>query len=345
MRKIYLLLIIISVITLSSCSDNNPVNSVVATSEGVFLLSEGSFSPNTSRLSYYNSVKDSFNLNVFNPSNLGLYPDGIIKYNNMLFITEQGNFGSAGKIYMTDMNATVQQQKSVGTNPYSLCAANGKIYITNGPSSKVSVVNASDLSTIKEISVGAYPQEIMSYNNRVFVCNTSVYGGASDSTISVIDAGTDAVVQTLKVDIDPVSVVVTNNNKLLVASWSNSGRIYEFETITFTQTNVYTSPYGFMKEFCADRNANDVYFVGYDNDIIRFNLDTKQFSKVITKPTANSFIYGYVYDYIGGRHYLADAKNFVSNGAMYVYDSGGNFLKEYPTGVAPRRFLVNKQYN
>ncbi len=343
MKNIYALIFILLAVTLTSCTDSNPVNPVVVTTEGVFLLSEGTFSQNSSKLSYYNSVKDSFSLNIFNPSNLGLYPNGIINYNSTLFLTEQGNYGSAGKIYKTDMNATVQQERSIGTNPYSLCASNGKIYLTNGPSSKVVVLNPSDLSTIKEITVGVYPQEIISYNNRVFVCNTSAYGGASDSTISVIDAGTDAVINTFKVDIDPVSVVITNSNKLLAASWSASGKIYEFETITYTLTNVYNSPYGFMKEFCADRNNNDVYFAGSDNEIIRFNLDTKQFSKVISKPTPNSFIYGYVYDYISGKHYIADAKNFVSNGSMYIYDSAGNFLKECQTGIAPRRFLINKQ--
>ncbi len=339
-NTLYLILFVLSLLFVS-CSSDNAVNPVITTSNGVFLLSEGSFSAGSSKLSYYDFSKDSFYVNVVNPYNLGAYPDGMIKHNGSLFITEQGNFGSAGKIYRADLNATILSQQSIGTNPYSLCSSNNKIYVTNGPSSKVLVIDPVSLNVIKEILVGAYPQEILSYNSKVFVCNTSAYGGTSDSTVSVIDAGTDAVVNTLKVDKDPSSLVITNNNKLLVSSWSASGKIYVFETVTFTLVDTLFSPYGFSKDFSADRNSNDVYFIGNEGDIIRLNMDTKQFSKIITKPAVNSFIYGYVFDYMSGKHFLADAKDFMSSGRMYIYSANGSLLKQFETGTAPRRFLIN----
>lgn len=343
MKKLIYLFIALLFVAVSSCSDNNIVNPVVTTSEGVFLLSEGSFSANSSKLAYYNSSKDSFYISVFNPSNLGLYADGIVKYNNNLYITEQGNYGSAGKIYKTDMNGTLISQQSVGTNPYSITSANNKLYITSGPASKVSVVDPSNLVTIKEINVGVYPQEILSHNNKVFVCNTSAFGGAADSTVSVIDAVTDVVVNTLRVDKDPTSLCITNSNKLLVSSWSAVGKIYVFETVTYTLVDSLYSPFGFSKDFSVDRNTGDVYFVGNDGDIIKLDFAAKTFSSFIGKPT-NAFIYGYVFDYVGGKHYVADAVNFVVNGNMKIYSANGSFLKQYETGVAPRRFLINKNY-
>lgn len=324
-----------------SCSNDIAVNPIIKTSEGVFLLSEGSFSAGSSKLSYYDYSNDSFYVNVVNPYNLGAYPDGMIKYNNNLYLTEQGNFGSAGKIYKSDLNATILSQQSIGVNPYSLCSANNKIYITNGPSSKVLIIDPVSLNVIKEISVGAFPQEIMSYNNKVFVCNTSAYGGVSDSTVSIIDAGNDVLVNTLKVDRDPSSLAVTNGSMLIVSSWSAAGKIYVFETITYTLVDTLFSPFGFSKDFSVDRNSNDVFFIGYDGDIIRLNMDTKQFSKIITKPEVNSFIYGYVFDYMNGKHFLADAKNFISSGSMYVYGANGVLLKQFETGITPRRFLIN----
>lgn len=338
---IYLLSVLISV-TFYSCSDNNPLTPpIVTTSEGVFLINEGGMTPGSSKLSYYNSNKDSFYVNIFNPTTLGLFPDGMIKYNSNLFITEQGNFNAAGKIYKTDLNGTVISQQSVGTNPYSLCASNNKIYISNGPTSKVSVVDPNSLGTIKEISVGVYPQEIISYNNKVFVCNTGTFGGASDSTVSVIDAGTDAVVNTLRVDKDPSSLAITNSNKLIVSSAGTSGKIYVYETVTYTLVDSLYSPFGFSREFSVDRNSDNIYFVGNNGDIVKLDFSTKTFSKFITKP-ANAFIYGYVFDYISGKHYLADAGNFVSAGNMKIYSANGSYLKEYPTGIAPRKFLINK---
>ena len=329
-------------IGISSCSDNNPVvPPVTVTSEGVFVLSEGGMTPGSSKLSYYNSNKDSFYVSLFNPVTLGLFPDGMIKYNSNLYVTEQGNFFAAGKIYKTDMNGTVISQNSVGTNPYSLCASNNKLYITNGPTSKVSVLDVSTLNTLKEINVGVYPQEIISYNNKVFVCNTSTYGGASDSTVSVIDANTDEVVKVLRVDKDPSGIAITNDGRLLVSSNSSTGKIYVFETSSFNLADSLYSPFGFSKDFSVDKSTNNVYFIGVNSDIVKLSLDNKNFTKLISKPSAQSFIYGYAYDYLNQKHYLADAMDFVSSGRFLVYDVNGTMIKTFITGIAPRRIIIN----
>jgi YVTN family beta-propeller protein len=240
------------------------------------------------------------------------------------------------------MNGTVVLQKSVGTNPYSLCTANNKLYITNGPTSKVSVVEVNSLNTIKEINVGVYPQEIISYNNKVFVCNTSIYGGASDSTISIIDANSDEVTKVLRVDKDPSGLVITNDGRLLVSSNGSFGKIYVFEAITYNLVDSLFSPYGFSKDFSIDKLSNNVYFIGANSDVVKLNLDTRTFSKLISKPNPQSFIYGYIYDYVSQKHYLADAGDFVSVGNLLVYSASGTPTKTLVTGVAPRRIIVNK---
>ncbi len=343
MKNLIYLLSVFVALVFYSCSENNPlVPPVISTSEGVFILSEGGMTPGSSKLSYYNSNKDSFYVNVFNPTTLGLFPDGMIKYNNNLYITEQGNFYAAGRIYKTDMNGTVVSQNSVGTNPYSLCTANNKLYITNGPTSKVSVVEVNSLNTIKEINVGVYPQEIISYNNKVFVCNTSTYGGASDSTVSIIDANSDEVTKILRVDKDPSGLAITNDGRLLVSSNSTGGKIYVFEATTYNLIDSLFSPYGFSKDFSIDKLSNVVYFIGINSDIVKLNLDTRAFTKFISKPSTQSFIYGYVYDYVSQKHYLADAGDFASVGNLLVYSAGGTSLKSLNTGVAPRRIIVNK---
>ncbi|MCX6156488.1 MAG: hypothetical protein WCK13_11405 [Ignavibacteriota bacterium] len=343
MKNLIYLVSVLVTLVFYSCSENNPVvPPVISTSEGVFALSEGGMTPGSSKLSYYNSNKDSFYVNIFNPTTLGLFPDGMIKYNNNLYITEQGNFYAAGRIYKTDMNGTVVSQNSVGTNPYSLCMANNKLYITNGPTSKVSVVEVNSLSTIKEINVGVYPQEIISYNNKVFVCNTSTYGGASDSTVSVIDANSDEIVKTLRVDKDPSGLVITNDGRLLVSSNGVSGKIYVFEATTYNLIDSLFSPYGYSKDFSTDKISNVVYFIGVNSDIVKLNLDTRVFTKFISKPSPQSFIYGYVYDYVSQKHYLADAGDFASAGNLLVYGASGTLSKTLVTGVAPRRIIVNK---
>ncbi|MDD5361538.1 MAG: hypothetical protein PHN88_05360 [Ignavibacteria bacterium] len=341
MKKIFFFLFLIYSFIAFSCSDDVVNNNIITTTKGVFILSEGSMTPGSAKLSYYNSVKDSFYVSIFNPSSFGLFPDGIIKVNDNLYITEQGNYNSPGKIYKTDMNGTIIDQKTIGLNPFSLCNANNKFYVTNGPSGNVSVLN-SNLDEVTTIAAGVYPQEIFSFSGKVYVCNTSLYGGPNDSTISVIDANSDAIIKTLKIDRDPSSIAYTNDNKLIAGCPGANGKLFFFETMNYSLSDTLSSPYGFSKDLSVDKLSNNVYFIGYAGDIIKLNLDTKTFTKFISLPASSSYIYGYCFDYLSSQHYLLDAKNFTGNGSFSIYSNSGVKIKSFNTGAAPRRLLIYK---
>jgi hypothetical protein len=308
----------------------------------VYILSEGGFSPNTSALSLLDLNTNQFTPNIFTGGNLGLYPNGLIFHNDRLYITEQGNFGSSGKIYRLDTLGIVQVSAVVGTNPYSLAIANNKIYITNGPASNVTVLNLADFSFVKNIPVGVYPQEIIEFSGKIFVANNSLFGGSADSTVTVIDPIRDSVIATIVVKKDPSSFAVSNDNHLLIGcpGDQNSGRIFKVNPQTFQIVDIYTVPnFGFSKDISVDKNSNDIYFISNNNDIVKFNLSTRQSSIVVSSVFPNNFYYGYAYDYVNSRHYVLDAKNFTVNGNLYIYSNNGTLLNTYQTSIAPRRIL------
>jgi len=172
----------------------------------VYVLSEGGFSAGTSMLSLFDVQSNNFTQSIFFPGNIGLYPDGLVYHEGYLYLTEQGNYVSSGKIYKLDTLGTVINSATIGTNPFSLAIANDNIYITNGPASNVSVLKLNDLSFVKDITVGVYPQNILSFNNKIFVANNSLYGGASDSTVSVIDPVSNTVIA--KIDCKKRSIFI-----------------------------------------------------------------------------------------------------------------------------------------
>lgn len=339
-------LISVFVICYSGCDREDITNPIVSDTEknGVYILGEGLFNnPGTANLSFYNQNSNNFTVNIFNPGELGNTPDGLIISGDELFITEQGNFGSAGKIYKTDTNGTVISSNSVGINPYSLAIANGKIYTTNGPAGNVSVVDKNSLATITTVAVGVYPQEILSIGNKVFVCNTSVFMGVTDSTVSVIDAVSDLVIATIKVRQSPSSLAVTNDGKLLVGCPGSSaeGMIYKIDPGNYTKLDSLAAGNGFGKDIAVDENTENIYFISDDNNIVRLNLVTKTSEIFITNtnPSA-SYFFGYNFDSRKLKHYIADAKNFTNNGSLYVFDGKGTLLSTFSTGVAPRRILI-----
>ncbi len=312
----------------------------------VFVLSEGGFSPASSKLSSLDVNSNTFQSSIFNPGQLGLYPDGLILHENHLYVLEQGGYGGSGKIYKLDTNGTVIRSASVGTNPYSLAISNSKIYITNGSVGKVSVLNLEDFSLLKEISVGVYPQEILAHQNKIFIANTSLWGGASDSTITVIDAVSDSVINTLIVKKDPSSLAISNDGFLLVGCPGDAegGKIFKFNTTDFSIEDTYSiSAGGFSKEISIDKINGDLYFIAYSNDIVKLNLQNKTSSVIVPSVFPQNYFYGYTYDYINQKHYVLDANDFVATGELLVYNNSGAQQQQFTTGVAPRRVLL--KYN
>jgi len=308
----------------------------------VYVLSEGGYNSGTSGLGMLDVINSSYNESILQPSGTGLYPDGIILYNNNLYITEQGSYGGSGKIYKADTTGQIISSVDAGTNPYAIAIANNKIYITNGPAGNVSVHKLDDLSFIKNITVGAFPQEIIAYNNKVYVANTSIYMGTQDSTISVIDAESDTETAKITVKKDPASLVISNDGYLLAGcpGDGDNGKIFKINTATNEISDTISLPvYGFGKDMTADKKSNDLYFISYINNIVKYSADDKTVTSLVSSVYPENYFYGYNYESTTGRHYVLDAKTFTVSGSLSVFNNDGTLAETYSTGIAPRRVL------
>lgn len=353
MRKIILVILLI-IVTFYGCGRDEIVTppDEANTSKGAYILSEGTFTPGTSKLSFYNKSSDSFFTSIFNPVNLGNSPDGMILSGDVLYITEQGNFGSAGKIYKTDTNGTVLLSAGTGVNPYSLTEANNKLYITNGPANNVSVVDKNSLFVITTINTGLYPQEIISIGNKVFVCNTSVFGGGTDSTVTVIDAVTDSAVATIVLKKFATSLAVSTDNKLLIGCPGDASTavIYKVDPSTYIKTDSFKNMnHGFCRDITVI-NSSSILFIGGDiyseGTIEWYSLITGSSVTLIPKP-ANEINYSLAYDRESDKIYVGTAStNFTSAGRFQIYNNSGTLQKSFTisnsssSGLAPRRIVV-----
>lgn len=343
-NKIHVLSILFFLLCFSACNRDeiNGPNTSFTSGSGIYILSEGTLSASSAKLSYYNFNTGSYQSSIFAPGNLGLFPDGMILFSGKLYITEQGNYGSAGKIYKTDTNGIVQNFSNAGINPYSLAGASGKLYITNGPSNSVTVLDANTFALIKTINTGLYPQEIIAIGDRVFVCNTGYFGGAQDSTVTVIDATTDNVIYGLKIRPGLKSAGMTKENKLLIGCQGANGLIFTFDPTTLNKLDSFNLTDGFSNDFGVDYNAgsDDVYFISFSNNIMKLNLSNRSVNNVISNPNLSAnFFYGYNFDWVNRKHYIANAFTFTTYGKLQRYSYSGNPETVFDTGIAPRRIV------
>lgn len=348
-----ILFLMLLAVTINSCSRdeiNTPPTVVVLNSKGAYVISEGGFNPGTSKLSFYNKTYSDFSPSNFNPGNLGLLPDGILYENGNLYISEQGNFGAAGKVYKTDTNGTVQMTGSAGINPYSLAIANNKIYLTNGPSNSVTVLDKNTFSNIASIGVGIYPQEILAIGNRVFVCNTSVFNGNTDSTVSVIDALTDNLIATIPVSKTPSSLAEAPDGSLLVGCPGNSSGavIYKIDPTALIIVNSYSDHIHGLSKDIVSSGSNEILYIGGDiyaeESIVKYNLSTRTAVSIIPKPVSG-LNYGLNYDSEENHIYVCvAASDFTSNGKFRVYGYNGTLISDFNIsgGISPRRIALKK---
>jgi YVTN family beta-propeller protein len=309
---------------------------------GVYVLSEGTASPNSSQLSFLSYATGDFSLNITFPSYLGLYPDGLIDYNGSMYSTDKGSPGGQGKIYKLDSNGIISASNSIGVYPYSLAASNGKAYCTNGPDSSVSVVDLNSLIEIKRIKVGLNPQEIIALNNRVFAANTRITGGGIDSTVSVINVLNDQEIAKIKVNVAPSSLAITKDGFLLVGTSGSGGMIYKYNPDSFQKVDSFFVNSLTVGDINVDYNSNYVYFISNRSSIVRLNLLSKEIATIITSSSSNSieYINGYAYDVKNQKHYIADARDFSRPGYLYKYNISGLLELGFQTGISPRRILI-----
>ena len=309
---------------------NNPT--IDSTGLNLYILNEGS-SPGSGTLSLYRGENDSMYRSIY--SGTLSYPDGLLLDGGYIYVLEQGAaFGGNGKIYKLTVNGTyVSESQPFGSSPYSLVVSNNKLFVTNGPSSSVTVLEKNSLNVIKTIQVGVYPQNILANGNMVYVCNTSAFGGSSDSTISVIDAVQDSLITTITLRKEPTSLFYSGG--YLFSGCNSAGVIYKINPATNTKTDSFFVNSGFDKDISYGTQGNNLSFIDASNNISELDILNGNVTTLVTNPDpVNNFFYGYTYI---SKPYILDAKNFTVNGKLYVYSNSGVLEKSFTTGVAPRR--------
>jgi YVTN family beta-propeller protein len=176
----------------------------------------------------------------------------------------------------------------------------------------------------------------------VFVANTSVWGGNSDSTVSVIDPVLDSVVATITVKKNPSSFAISNDGYLLIGCPGDetAGKIFKIDAATSQEIESYTVPfYGFGKDISVEKNSNNIFFISSLNDIVKYDLTNSNTTVVLSSVFPNNFYYGYDYDYLTKQHFVLDAKNFTVIGSLSILDSTYNVTATYQPSIAPRKIV------
>jgi YVTN family beta-propeller protein len=336
-----LILIFSFIILLSGCRRGDRVNQIerIPATRGVYILNEGNFGRGNSSLSFYVPDSNRVYQNVFkniNGRDLGdtgndiVISDGrvyiVVNNSDKIEVIEAGTHRSVGTIYVPN------------ASPYKIAIAGNRAYVTNLWRGAVTVIDIDGMRVlIDTIKVGSNPQGILVYGNKIYVCNS---GFGADRTVSVIDVETNRVIRSIKLFDGPVAIDI-DESKLWVLCSGNYGDFNDPTDDTYGKlyaidpgTNTVVDSIDIGGHPTRLVVYNGFAYVLKDGDVVRVNLKTGEID--------GAFIQGNFYsigiDPVNKLIYCADAKDYVQNGEVSIYDLDGNFLRKFDVGIIPGSF-------
>ncbi len=207
---------------------------------------------------------------------------------------------------------------------------------TDNPDSFIAIVDLDNNTVVDSVMLSARPQGLLAYNNKLYIANE---GG---TTVSVFDPD-DLSLTEVAVPTGPSNLVVDGEGMIWVLC--TSGNLVEIDPDNMSMVSEIggLTTGGFNEKLAIDGTGNTIYFLGGTNN--SFTGLTTVYSVDLNTQEVNAFIengfalYGIGVNPESNEVYLGDSNAFQSTGTGFRYDTDGNRLDEFPTGIGPRGFL------
>lgn len=337
---------------LTSCEKDNelklPDEDITPGHEGLFVLCQGQ---------YYNGIEGSLNvidykseksqLNIFRSANdryLGGTPQCGIVYGSKIYIgvyesntieiIEKSDYKSVKQINLNN---------ETGTQPRNMIAAGGNIYISMFDG-YVARLDTTTLQINAKIKVGANPEIMTLYNNKLYVPNSDgmSYPDPMGKTASEIDLKSFTVTRTFEVPENPSRFYASADKGLYLLCMGNysdvNAALYKINP-DFSYSYIDDAT---LAEICDDwlYYVNEPFYSTGEPVYRRFNLKSGEISDwSIEKPEYATGIY---YDIVEERICISSLRyyggiwpSYELPGYVAVYDKEGNHLRDYEVGVGP----------
>lgn len=336
---------------LMACNKNQPPPPTVPDKyeNGILVLNEGLFEQNNASITFYNGV-DAYQQVFKSENNRGLgdtandfesFEIGGVRFvivavdiSSQLEIFNQNTLKSIAQIPLFDAEGHAREPRviSVKGNMAYVCNFDGT----------VAVIDLNTFQQIALIQVGANPDGMTIANEKLYVSNSGgLHYPIYDSTVSVIDLNTNAVVETFVTRINCTQIIADQHGDLYQVSNGNYGDIGP----ALLRINETTHAIEAITEATISSLVLDgdwmYYFDGDNAAIKRFNILTEVFdpTKIIDLSDFETF-HGFVIDSPSNRIYCMDANGYVNSSTIHAYSLQGSFLFEFKAGLVATDLIV-----
>ncbi|MDB2606647.1 YncE family protein [Zobellia sp.] len=233
-------------------------------------------------------------------------------------------------------------------NPRYLTVANGKGYVSNWGDSGdetddyIAVIDLATNTVSKSIPTKLGPEAITSNSDFVYVAHKGAFG--QNNKVSIIDASADTVTSTLTVGDFPNSMQWDSDGNLWVLSGGATGFTGTETNGTLTEIDASANTITQIFDFETTQHPGDLsveddtFYFAMSNGVYSFESE----SDVLPTEAYIDGVSFYSMTVNDGKLYGTDAKDYASQGDLYIYDLNTKELTNtIPVGIIPGGIYFN----
>lgn len=327
--------------------------------KGFYLLNEGNMSMNKASLDFMNYETGVYKRNVFSQANpelvggLGDVGNAMGIYGSKLYVV----VNASNKVEVLDVETGKQLKKIDIDNGRYITFYNGKAYLTSylgnigdpkAPNGIVAEIDTTSLSITRKVDVGRQPEELVAYNDKIYVANSGGYSAPNyESTISVIDITSFKETKRIEVAINLHRLKIDSEGDLYVTSrgdyYETPSKLYVVDTETETVKKSFeigVSNFTIYNDIAYMYNSEFSFKIGaYEISYSMFDTKTETFlEETFITETNKALIkmpYGIAVHPETGDVLITDAKDYVTPGSLYCFKPDGELKWTVQTGDIP----------
>lgn len=324
-------------------------------SEGVFIVNEGSFNAGNSSISYLNLNNQTMSNNVFESTNG--FPLGDVAQSMTI---------SDGKGYIVVNNSQkvevvdISNMNNIATisgfqSPRYMITRGTKGYVSDWFDNNIKVIDLSTNTIINTIPTGNGPEQMLIFNQKLFVANVGGFG--NETTVTVINLNTETVLATIQIGTNPNSLKLDNNNKLWVLCGGSlgpdftggtaddiGGSLWKIDPVSLVVEQSYPMQQGdHPSRLAINGAANYLYYLkgsdGYTGSVYTASVVNPNLNSA---PFISKSFYGFNVDIASGIIYGGYVPGFTQNGMIFRYQPNGVLIDSMEVGIAPNYFIFKQ---
>lgn len=323
---------------LFSCVKDKPVPIVPApvsatTHNRVVMTAEGNYGSSNAAVYVWDQQSEQSTGDVYKAANgkaCGDVLQSLLHDTKRYFLV----INNSGKIIVTDEEFKKTAELTGFSSPrYLVKVSDAKAYLSDLRSDKISILNLKDLSVKGSIACKGWTEQMVVIYNKVFVSNLS------SRYLFVINAATDAIIDSIEVGTGAGSLVTDKNDKLWALSRGSTiekAQLVQIDALThqiLQKVNIEGAPFN----LCAASNGEDLYFI--QSGIYHYSISSSTLTKLVDEPQAN--FYGLAIEPVSGDLFAADAMDYTQSSTIRIYSKNGLGKKSLKAGINTSGFYFD----